>query len=78
METPRREIVLPRGIYVVGAILLAAYVVYWLGGVLTPIFLAFIIAYVLDPVVDRLEAWTVPRPAGIAIVLRALQLTWAA
>jgi predicted PurR-regulated permease PerM len=69
VDTPRREIVLPRGVYVAGAILLAAYVVYWLGDVLTPIFLAFIIAYVLDPVVDRLEAWNVPRPAGIAIVL---------
>jgi hypothetical protein len=37
--------------------------------VLTPILLAFSIAYILHPVVDRLEAWKVPRPAGIAIVL---------
>ena len=49
--------------------MIAGYVVYWLRDVLTPILLAFIIAYVLDPVVDRLEAWHVPRPAGIAIVL---------
>jgi predicted PurR-regulated permease PerM len=69
MEAPRREIVLPRVAYVAGAILLVGYVVYWLRDVLTPIFLAFIIAYILDPVVDRLEAWKVPRPAGIAIVL---------
>jgi predicted PurR-regulated permease PerM len=69
VETPRREIVLPRGLYVTAAILIAGYVIYWLRGVLTPIFLAFIIAYVLDPVVDRLEAWKVPRPAGIALVL---------
>jgi predicted PurR-regulated permease PerM len=69
VETPRREIVLPRAAYMAGAILVVGYVVYWLRDVLTPISLAFIIAYILDPVVDRLEAWNVPRPAGIAIVL---------
>jgi predicted PurR-regulated permease PerM len=69
VEAPRREIVLPRAVYIVGAILLVGYVVYWLRGILTPIFLAFVIAYILDPVVDRLEAWRVPRPAGIAVVL---------
>jgi predicted PurR-regulated permease PerM len=69
VETPRREIVLPRTAYIVGAILLGGYVVYWLRDVLTPIFLAFSIAYILDPLVDRLETWHVPRPAGIAIVL---------
>jgi predicted PurR-regulated permease PerM len=69
VDTPRCEIVLPRAAYVVGAILLGGYVVYWLRDVLTPIFLAFSLAYLLDPLVDRLEAWRVPRPAGIAIVL---------
>jgi predicted PurR-regulated permease PerM len=53
----------------VGAILLGGYVVYWLRDVLTPIFVAFSLAYLLDPLVDRLEAWKVPRPAGIALVL---------
>lgn len=69
MDTPRREIVLPRAMYIVGAILLGGYGVYWLRDVLTPLFLAFSLAYLLDPLVDRLEAWKVPRPAGIAIVL---------
>jgi predicted PurR-regulated permease PerM len=69
VEAPRREIVLPRGVYIAVAILVVGYVVYWLRDILTPIFLAFVIAYILDPVVDRLEAWKVPRPAGIAIVL---------
>ena len=72
MDTPPREIGLPRGVYIVGAILITGYVMYWLRGILTPIMLAFIIAYVLDPVVDQLEAWRVPRPAGIAIVLAML------
>jgi predicted PurR-regulated permease PerM len=69
VAAPRREIGLPRVFYVAAAILIAGYIVYWLRDVLTPIFLAFIIAYTLDPVVDYLEAWRVPRPAGIAIVL---------
>ena len=69
MAAPRREIVLPRALYIAGALLITGFVVYWLRHVFTPIFLAFIIAYILDPVVDRLEAWKVPRPLGIAIVL---------
>jgi predicted PurR-regulated permease PerM len=69
MAAPRREITLPRIAYVAGTVVLAGYAVYWLRDILTPIFLAFIIAYVLDPLVDRFEAWRVPRPAGIVIVL---------
>jgi predicted PurR-regulated permease PerM len=69
VEAPRREIVLPRAAYLVAALVLGGYVAYWLRDVLTPIFLAFSIAYMLDPVVDWLEAWHVPRPAGIALVL---------
>ena len=71
MEAERREIVFPRALYTAAAIFGVGYVVYWLRGVLTPILLAFAIAYVFDPVVDRLEAWKVPRPLGIAIVMLA-------
>ena len=45
MEAPRREIVLPRAAYLVAAILLGGGVVYGLRDVLTPIFLAFLIAF---------------------------------
>ena len=69
MEAPRRKIVLPRALYIAGALLITGVLVYWLRHVFTPIFLAFIIAYILDPVVDRLEAWKVPRPLAIAVVL---------
>ena len=62
MEVQRCELVLPRWFYIAAAILIAGAVVYGLRDVLTPILLAFIIAYVLDPVVDRLKAWHVPRP----------------
>lgn len=70
-ETPRREIALPKEFYVVLGVALSGYLLYTLRAVLTPLFLAFAIAYVLDPVIDRLERWKLPRPAGIAIVLVA-------
>jgi predicted PurR-regulated permease PerM len=48
-----------------------ALLVYLLRGVLTPLFFALLIAYVLDPLVDRLERLRIPRAAAIAIVLAA-------
>jgi predicted PurR-regulated permease PerM len=71
-ETPRREIALPREFYVVLGVVATGYLVYAARSVLTPLFLAFAIAYMLDPVIDRFEAWKIPRPAGIAIVLLVL------
>ena len=65
----RRELVLSRGVRLLSGIAAAALVLYWLRGVLTPLLLAFTIAYIVDPIVDRLEALKLPRPAGIAIVL---------
>jgi predicted PurR-regulated permease PerM len=71
-QTPRREIALPREFYVVLGVVATGYLVYAARSVLTPLFLAFAIAYMLDPVIDRFEAWKIPRPAGIAIVLLGL------
>ena len=42
---------------------------YLLKGVLIPLFLAFLLAYALDPFVDRLEAMRVPRPLGAILVM---------
>ena len=42
---------------------------YLLRGVLVPLFLAFLLAYALDPFVDRLEAMRVPRPLGAILVM---------
>jgi predicted PurR-regulated permease PerM len=69
VNTERRIVVPPRGVYIALSSVLAAALLYWLRGILTPIFLAYAIAYLLDPLVDRFEAWRVPRPVGIAIVL---------
>ncbi len=45
---------------------------YALRGVLTPLFAAFLIAYVLDPVVDKLEARKINRVVAIMLLLAAL------
>lgn len=42
---------------------------YVLKGVLVPLFLAFLLAYALDPFVDRLEALRVPRALGAILVM---------
>lgn len=69
MHPERREIMFSRGMRALFWISLVGVAFYWLRSVLTPIFLAFTIAYILDPLVDRLERLRVPRPAGIALVL---------
>jgi predicted PurR-regulated permease PerM len=46
--------------------------VYLLRGVLVPLFLAFLLAYALDPLVDRLEAARVPRALGAIAVMFAI------
>jgi predicted PurR-regulated permease PerM len=45
---------------------------YMLRGVLVPLFLAFLLAYALDPAVDRLEALRVPRPLGAILVMTGI------
>lgn len=45
---------------------------YTLRGILVPLFLAFLVAYALDPFVDRLEVLRVPRPLGAILVMLSL------
>lgn len=54
------------------AVVLVVGLAYLLRGVLVPLFLAFLLAYALDPFVDRLEAWRVPRPLGALLVMTAI------
>jgi predicted PurR-regulated permease PerM len=58
-----------RGAVAIAALVLVGLSLYGLRGVLTPVFFAFLIAYALDPLVDRLEARRVPRGASIAILV---------
>jgi predicted PurR-regulated permease PerM len=50
-------------------VLLVLALAYVLRGVLVPLFLAFLLAYALDPAVDRLEGMRVPRPLGAILVM---------
>jgi len=61
--------VFPRWLVAVVAVVAVGFLLYTLRGVLTPVFFAFLIAYMLDPVVDRFEAMRIPRAAGITILL---------
>jgi predicted PurR-regulated permease PerM len=58
----------------VGAALLAGALLYLGRSVLLPFFLALLIAYVLDPVIDWLEARRIPRAAAILIFVLAMLL----
>jgi predicted PurR-regulated permease PerM len=54
-----------------GAVLLLT-LLYMLRGVLVPLFVAFLLAYALDPLVDKLEALRIPRALAAAIVMLSL------
>lgn len=62
----------PRWVVALAAMLGVGLVLWALRGVLTPVFFAFLIAYMLDPVVDRLERRGLPRSAGIVVLLTAV------
>jgi predicted PurR-regulated permease PerM len=49
-----------------GAVLALLWV---LKAALTPLVVAFVLAYLLDPVIDRLELWRLPRPLAILLLL---------
>lgn len=72
VETLRREITLSRGFWILFILTSIGLLLYSVRAVITPILLAFLIAYVLDPVVDRLERLKIPRVLGVLIVLVAV------
>lgn len=49
--------------------------IYWLRPVLTPFAVAALIAYMGDPIVDRLVRWKLSRSAGVAIVFASIVLS---
>ncbi len=66
---------LPRLLLLLVVLLLALLGVgtaYLLRDVLAPLFFAFLVAYALDPAVDRLEHARVPRPVGAALIIFAI------
>jgi len=65
-STPR---MLPRWLLTLAGLGALGFLMVALRGVLTPLFLAFLIAYVLDPLVDRMQARGMPRALGILVLL---------
>jgi predicted PurR-regulated permease PerM len=65
----------PRWVLWFGISLAVAWLLYTLRGVLAPVFFAFLIAYMLDPLVDRIETSrllrgrSIARAVGIAVLL---------
>ncbi len=65
---------LPRWLLVVAGVAVAGYGIYLLRAVLTPLLIAVLLAYLLDPVVDRMERWRIPRGIAVAVLLGAFLL----
>jgi predicted PurR-regulated permease PerM len=69
---------IPRWVLWLGVSVAIGWLVYTLRGVLAPVFFAFLIAYMLDPLVDRIEesrllrGKPIARAAGIAVLLAAV------
>lgn len=58
-----------------GALALILFGVYLLSGILLPFVAGLAIAYFLDPAVDRLEAWRLPRGMATLVVLMLFMLS---
>lgn len=58
-----------RFLFVLGALLVVGLLLYLLSPILSPFMFAAILAYICDPIVDRLERWRIPRTVGTALVL---------
>jgi predicted PurR-regulated permease PerM len=63
-----------RAIWVALALLGFCWLLVQLRSVLSPVLFAFLLAYLLDPLVDRFETWQLPRSVGIVILLFAAVL----
>jgi predicted PurR-regulated permease PerM len=58
-----------RWVPVAAAVVAAGLLIYLLRAVLAPVFFAFLLAYMLNPLVARFESRRVPRTAGITLLL---------
>jgi predicted PurR-regulated permease PerM len=59
-------------------VLLLGWLLYVLAPILTPFLISGLLAYLADPLVDRLEAWGLPRTVAVIIVFAALLMLLAA
>ncbi|HWL87590.1 MAG TPA: AI-2E family transporter [Polyangiaceae bacterium] len=68
-ESQREPGITWRRTWIALGVAFAVVLAYLLRGVIVPLFFAFLLAYALDPFVDRLEALRVPRTLGAMLVM---------
>src|SRR6185312_6332126 len=68
-RAPLKPVAWRHYLWVVGAVLVVALALHWLGPILTPFLIGAILAYLGKPVVDRLARRGVSRTLGAAVVV---------
>lgn len=63
-----------RAVALLGALIGLAIVGYLLSAVLVPLFLAFIVAYIFDPVIDKIETYKISRVGAIVTLVGGIVL----
>lgn len=63
-----------RAVALLGALIGIAIVGYLLSAVLVPLFLAFIVAYIFDPVIDKIETYKISRVGAIVTLVGGILL----
>jgi len=63
-----------RAVALLGALIGIAIVGYLLSAVLVPLFLAFIVAYIFDPVIDKIETYKISRVGAIVTLVGGIVL----
>lgn len=54
------------------AVLASVFALHWAQAVIVPVLLGVMVSYALAPVVDRMEAWRLPRAAGAGLLIFAI------
>lgn len=74
VHAPPEPLAARQYLWIIGALLFAAAVLHWLGGVLTPFLIGVILAYLGTPVVNRCSRIGIPRTLGTLLAV-ALMLS---
>ncbi len=74
MSMPREIQIFFRLVLIAAGAALLYFLFSWAGQILFPVFFSLILAYLLDPIVDRLQKRGIGRSAGILIILLGLLL----
>ncbi len=61
---------------ILSLVLISAGLVYLLGPILTPFLVGILLAYMGDPLADRLEAWGTSRTWAVVVVFLSISLLW--